>query len=115
MLRALTLVDIFTREGFSIEVGRRFRGENIVEFLNKLVCLIGAPKYLFADNGAEFTGQLVDLWAYHHGTPIDFSRQGKLTNNAFIESFNGNFRAECLNTHWFMNLDDVRIKNGGLA
>src|SRR5665213_23041 len=60
-----------------------------------------APKYLFADNGAEFTGQLVDLWAYHHGTRIDFSRPGKPTDNAFIETFNGSLCDECLNIHWF--------------
>ena len=88
--RALTVVDIFTREGLAIEVGRRLKGENVVEVLNKLVRLRGAPKYLFADNGAEFTGQLVDLWAYHHGTRIDFSRPGKPTDNAFIETFNYN-------------------------
>ena len=90
--RALTVVDIFTREGLAIEVGHRLRGENVVDVLNRLVRRRGAPKYLFADNGAEFTGQLVDLWAYHHGTRIDFSRPGKPTDNAFIETFNGSLR-----------------------
>jgi transposase InsO family protein len=54
--------------------------------------------------GAEFTGQLVDLWAYHHGVRIDFSRRGKPTDNAFIETFNGTLRDECLNLHWFDDL-----------
>lgn len=49
---------------------------------------------------AEFTGQLMDLWAYHHGVRIDFSRRGKPTDNAFIETFNGTLRDECLNLHW---------------
>ena len=71
--RALTVVDIFTREGLAIKVGQRLRGEHVVEVLSRLVRQRGAPKYLFADNGAEFTGHLVDLWAYHHGTRIDFS------------------------------------------
>jgi putative transposase len=87
--QALTVVDIFTREGLAIEVGHRLRGEDVVEMLNRLVRRHGSPKYLFADNGAEFTGQLVDLLAYHHGTRIDFSRPGKSTDNAFIETFNG--------------------------
>lgn len=100
-LRALTVVDIFSREGLAIEVGSRLRGEHVVDVLNRLVRLRGAPKYLFADNGAEFTGHLVDLWAYHHGVRIDFSRPGKPTDNAFIESFNGSLRDECLNVHWF--------------
>src|SRR6266542_4670831 len=52
----------------------------------------------------------LDLWAYHRGVTLDFSRPGKPTDNAFIESFNGKFRAECLNAHWFMNLDDARRK-----
>ncbi len=60
-LRALTVVDIFTREGLAIEVGHRLRGEHVVGDLNRLVRRRGAPKYLFADNGAEFMGQLVDL------------------------------------------------------
>jgi putative transposase len=106
--RALTVVDIFTREGLAIEVGHRLRGENVVEVLNGLVRRRGAPKYLFADNGAEFTGQLVDLWAYHHGTRIDFSRPGKPTDNAFIETFNGSLRDECLNVHWFETLAEAQ-------
>ncbi len=67
--RALTIVDVFSREALAIEVGQRLRGEHVVEVLNRLVRQRGAPKYLFADNGAEFTGHLVDLWAYHHWSP----------------------------------------------
>jgi putative transposase len=106
--RALTVVDVFSREGLAIEVGQRLRGEHVVAVLNRLVGERGAPKYLFADNGAEFTGRLVDLWAYHHGTRIDFSRPGKPTDNAFIETFNGSLRDECLNLHWFETLAEAR-------
>jgi putative transposase len=52
----------------------------------------------------------LDLWAYQRGVTLDFSRPGKPTDNAFIDSFNGKFRAECLNAHWFMSLDDARRK-----
>jgi putative transposase len=90
--RALTVIDVFSHEALAVEVGQRLRGEHVVEVLNRLVRQRGAPKYLFADNGAEFTGHLVDLWAYHHGTRIDFSRPGKPTDNAFIETFNGSLR-----------------------
>jgi putative transposase len=106
--RALTVVDVFSREGLAIEVGQRLRGEHVVEVLNRLVRQRGAPKYLFADNGAEFTGHLVDLWAYHHGARIDFSRPGKPTDNAFIETFNGSLRDECLNLHWFETIEEAR-------
>lgn len=105
--RALTVVDVFSREGLAIEVGQRLRGEHVVSVLNRLVRQRAAPKYLFADNGAEFTGQLVDLWAYHHGTRIDFSRPGKPTDNAFIETFNGSLRDECLNVHWFATVAEA--------
>ena len=87
--QALTVVDVFSREGIAIEVGQRLKGEHVVEVLNRLVRQRGASRYLFADNGAEFTGHLVDLWAYHHGVRIHFSRPGKPTDNAFIETFNG--------------------------
>ena len=56
---------------------------------------------LRCDNGSEFTSQLVDLWAYQHKVGIDYSRPGKPTDNAFVETFNGTFRDECLNAHWF--------------
>lgn len=62
------------------------------------------------DNGPEFVSRDLDLWAYQKNVILDFSRPGKPTDNAFIESFNGKFRAECLNTHWFLSLEDAREK-----
>lgn len=52
----------------------------------------------------------LDLWAHMKGVVLDFSRPGKPTDNAFIESFDGKFRAECLNANWFMSLDEARSK-----
>ena len=106
--RILTVVDVYSREGLATEVDYRLRAENVVEVLNRLVRQRGAPKFLFADNGAEFTGHLVDLWAYHHNVRIDFSRPGKPTDKAFIETFNGSLRDECLNLHWFDNLAEAK-------
>lgn len=60
------------------------------------------------DNGGERSGQLLDLWAYHHKAKIDFSRPGKPTDNCFIETFNGSLRDECLNVHWFASLAEAR-------
>jgi putative transposase len=67
----------------------------------------GAPLRIFVDNGSEFSGRLLDLWAYHHRVQIDFSRPGRPTDNCFVESFNGSFRDECLNLHWFESIDDA--------
>jgi putative transposase len=60
------------------------------------------------DNGPEFIFKSFDLWAYWNGVQLDCSRPGKPTENAFIESFNGKLRGECLNQHWLLSLDDAR-------
>ncbi len=106
--RALTMVDVFTRESLGIEVGQSLKGEDVVGVLNRIRLQRGVPKMLFCDNGAEFTSQIMDLWAYQNGVRIDFSRPGKPTDNAHVESFNGTFRAECLDAHWFATLTEAK-------
>ena len=70
----------------------------------------GKPRRIFCDNGTEFVSKDLDLWTYANGVELDFSRPGKPTDNAFIESFNGSFRTECLNASWFLSLEDARSK-----
>jgi putative transposase len=106
--RALTIVDVFSREALAVDVGQRLGGEHVVAALNRLVACRGKPKVNFADNGSEFTGRLLDLWAYHHKVQLDFSRPGKPTDNSFSESFNGSLRDECLNVNWFETLDEAK-------
>ena len=67
----------------------------------------GYPKTIRVVNGAEFISKELDLWAYANGVTLDFSRPGKPTDNAFVESFNASARLECLGRHWFMDLDDA--------
>ena len=105
--RSLTIVDVYTRESVAIEVGQSLKGEDVVRVLNRLKLGRGMPKLLFCDNGSEFASQAMDLWAYQNGVKIDFSRPGKPTDNAFVESFNGTFRAECLDAHWFASLGEA--------
>jgi putative transposase len=69
----------------------------------------GYPKTIRVDQGSEFVSRNLDLWAYAKGVTLDFSRPGKPTDNAFIEAFNGRFRAECLNTHWFLTNTAVSV------
>jgi putative transposase len=76
--------------------------------LNQIRQKRGTPKLLFCDNGSEFTSQIMDLWAYHSQVQIDFSRPGKPTDNAHVESFNGTLRAECLDVHWFATLTEAK-------
>ena len=106
--RSLTTVDVFTREAVAIDSGQSLKGENVVQTLNRLKSSRGVPRVLFCDNGREFTSQAMDPWAYRNGAKIDFSRFGKLTDNAFVGCFNGTFGAECLDTHWFMNLKEAK-------
>jgi len=108
--RALTIVDVFSREALAVVVGTRLRAEDVVAACNALAAKRGAPKRVFTDNGSEFSGRVFDLWAYHHGVQIDFSRPGKPTDNAFVESFNGSLRDECLNANWFESIDDAKAK-----
>jgi putative transposase len=111
--RALTIVDVFSREALAIQVGQSLRGEQVVDTCNQLVAQRRAPKRVFVDNGSEFSGRVLDPWAYHHGVQIDFSRPGKPTDNCFIETFNGSLRDECLNVNWFESLEDAKEKIEG--
>ena len=108
--RALTVVDVFTRECLAIEPGKSLRGTDVVNVLSRITKKRGAPKRIYCDNGSEFVGRLVDLWAYANSVTMEFSRPGKPTDNAFIESFNGSLRDECLNVHWFDDLTDAKEK-----
>lgn len=81
-----------------------------VAALDRVCPAVGYPKTIRVDQGSEFVSRDLDLWAYARGVTLDFSRPGKPTDNAFIEAFNGRFRAECLNAHWFLTLDDARAK-----
>lgn len=93
----LTVAGVFARDLFAIEVGLRLRSEDVVRVLSRLVWLPGRPETVFCENGAEFTGQIIDPWAHHHSGRMDFSRPGTPTDNAHIESFNSTLRDEFLN------------------
>jgi putative transposase len=109
-LRVLTIVDTFSRYSPAIEPRFNFRGADVVDILEDVGRQLGFPKAIRVDQGTEFVSRDLDLWAFQRGVTLDFSRPGKPTDNAFIESFNGKFRTECLNAHWFMSLDDARRK-----
>jgi putative transposase len=106
--RSPTVVDIYTRECLAIESAQRLKGEDVVLALNRIKIQRGVPKFLYCDNGSEISSQAMDLWAYRNGVRMAFSRPGKPTNNAIVESFNGTFRAEGLNTHWFTSLTETQ-------
>jgi putative transposase len=95
----------------------RLKGEDVVAVIDHLKCLDRTPMRIQVDNGSEFISKALDRWAYENRVTLDFSRPGKPTDNATIESFNGSFRDECLNLHWFLSLEDAqekieRLENG---
>ena len=106
--RVLKVIDLYTRESLAIRVDARFTSGQVVKVLEEVALTRGAPLTLRADNGPEFTARMLDLWAYLNGVTPDFSRPGKPTDNAYIESFNGRFREECLSQHYFTSIDDAR-------
>ena len=110
--RVFTAIDTFTRECLEIHAGQSIRGDDVATILERLVTRHGLPERVQVDNGSEFVSKALDRWAYDHGVTLIFSRPGKPTDNAFIESFNGSFRDECLNINWFLSLEDAREKIG---
>jgi transposase InsO family protein len=83
---------------------RELKGEDVVRVMERIKIVRGLlPKRIKVDNGSEFISKALDKWAYENNVILDFSRPGKPTDNAFIESFNGSFRDECLNVNWFLS------------
>lgn len=109
-IRILTVVDTFSRYAPVVDPRFSYRGEDVVQSLELACRSVGYPRAIRVDQGTEFVSRDLDLWAYTNDVTLDFSRPGKPTDNAFIESFNGRIRAECLNAHWFLTLADAREK-----
>ena len=107
-LRCLSLVDDCTRECLVIEVDTSITGLRVQAVLDRLAESRGLPASITVDNGPEFDGKVLDQWAYRTGVRLSFIRPGKPNENAYIESFNGKFRDECLNEHWFISLAHAR-------
>ena len=108
--RILTIVDNFSRVSPALEADSSLTGERVVEVLEGLKVARGLPKIICVDNGTEFTGRVFDAWAHANNIKLDYSRPGKPTDNEYIESFNGKFRDECLNSNWFASLEEARDK-----
>jgi putative transposase len=106
--RTLNIVDDFTRECVAIEVDRSLPGLRVTRILDRLHAAVGLPQTIVVDNGPEFAGRTLDAWAYARGVTLRFIRPGKPIENAYVESFNGKFRDECLNEHWFVSLADAK-------
>ena len=107
-IRLFTVVDVFTREALALEVDTSLPGGRVVRVLERLVAERGAPDEIVLDNGPELAGKALDQWAYERGVWLRFIEPGKPVQNAFVESFQGRLRDECLDRHWFVGLNDAR-------
>ena len=96
-IRALAVVDNFSRECSAITIDHPLRGDGAVVTIKHIKSMQGIPKRIQVDNGSEFISKDLDLWAFENDATLDFSRPGNLTDNPYIESFNGSFRDECPN------------------
>jgi putative transposase len=106
--RVFTLVDDFTRESLTLLTDTSLGGARVARALELVAAERGLPELIVTDNGPEFSGRVLDTWCYERGVKHHFIRPGKPVENAYIESFNGKFRDECLNQHWFLSLEEAR-------
>lgn len=106
--RVLAVVDQFSRECIALEAGISMRSVDVGEILDRAIHERQAPVAITCDNGSQFTSRYFDSWAYFRKIDLDFIRPGKPVENAFIESFNGRLREECLSQHWFVDLNDAQ-------
>lgn len=108
--RTLSIVDTYTRECMTVEADTSLPGFRAVRILERIVELKGLPSSIRVDNGPEFISKVLDEWAYRNGVKLDFIRPGKPVENAYVESFHGKFRDECLNENYFSDIHEARSK-----
>ena len=107
-IRVLTVIDEFTRECMTMEVDTSMGADRVIEVLKRLKSSIGLPCELGLDQGPEFVSKALESWARDNGVGLSYCSPGNKNENAFIESFNGRLRDECLNMHWFSTLREAR-------
>lgn len=108
-IKSLTVVDDATHEAVAIVPDRALGGNQLVRILEQLACTRGLPKAIRTDNGKEFCSRAMLTWAHTRGVLLFLIEPGKPNQNAYIESFNGRFRDECLNEHWFTSLQHAHV------
>lgn len=107
-LKCLTVVDDCTHEAVAVHPDRSMSGAYVARILDRLKQERGLPKVIRSDNGSEFCGKAMMIWAHENGVALRFIEPGKPNQNAYVESFNGRLRDECLNEHWFTSLTHAR-------
>jgi putative transposase len=110
--RVLSVIDVYTRECLALEVETSFASRRVTRELEKIVVERGAPEAIRCDNGPEFTSRHFLGWAIERKIEVVHIEPGRPVQNAFVESFHGKLRDECLNASWFGSLLEARAKIG---
>ena len=108
-LKCLTVVDDATHESVTITPDTAISGAYVTRVLERVKHERGLPKVIRSDNGKEFCGRAMAIWAHENNVALRFIEPGKPNQNAYVESFNGRLRDECLNEHWFTSLAHARM------
>lgn len=108
VIKNLTVVDDATHEAVAIVPERAIGGHALTRILDGIARHRGLPQAIRTDNGKEFCGHAMLSWAHGHGVKLFLIEPGKPNQNAYIESFNGRLRDECLNEHWFTSLSHAK-------
>jgi putative transposase len=107
-IKCLAIVDDATREAVALVPEHAIGGDYLTRILDGVCSQRGKPAVIRTDNGAEFTGKAMLTWAHRHGVALKLIEPGKPNQNAYVESFNGRLRDECLNEQWFTSLAHAR-------
>ncbi len=107
-IKILAIVDDCTKELVDLVADFGISGKYVTRVLDQAGQLRGYPKAVRTDQGPEFTSKVMDEWAYNNGVKLKLIQPGKPTQNAYIESFNGKLRDECLSEHWFKSIEHTR-------
>lgn len=107
-LKCLAIVDDATHESVAVIPEHTIGGDHLTRILDGICAQRGKPDVIRSDNGPEFTGKAMLTWAHRNGVALRLIEPGKPNQNAYIESFNGRLRDECLNEHWFTSLAHAR-------
>jgi putative transposase len=109
VLKCLTIVDDATTEAVATVPARSIGGLAVTRVLERLAVERGLPAVLRTDNGLEFCGRTMLTWAHERGVTLRLIEPGKPNQNAYVESFNGRLRDECLNEHWFTSVQQAQV------
>lgn len=107
--KCVTMTELCSKDVLVIEVDNSIGGEHVCCIMDRFFAEGPLPEIVILDNRPEFSGTSLDAWAAQHGVTLHFSQTGKPVRNTFIESFNGTFRDECLNEHWFLTLQEAQV------